>query len=119
MNSQTNKIKERTNMIKKFLMGLGLIVIGTFIIAALKPDEMNVAREISISATPEKLFPFLNNAKKSYEWMPWGDGDPGFEIKFSAPAKGIGLSSSWNGKEMGVSTSKVVESIPNQLVRTK
>lgn len=106
-------------MIKIILIGFGVVVLGLLVLAALKPTAVNITREVVISATPEQLFPYINNTKKSYEWMPWAEGDPGVEIKYSGPEEGLGSSSSWNGKQMGVGTSEVVESVPNQHVRTK
>jgi hypothetical protein len=106
-------------MIKKIFIGLGVIVVAIIVIAAVQSPEMNVSREIEIAATPDSLFPFINNSKKSYDWMPWSESDPTVEMKFSGPEAGVGASSSWKGKEMGVGTAEVVESIPNQVVKTK
>lgn len=100
-------------------MGSTIIVGGILIVAAMKPSQSNISRELVINAPPEVLFPYINNAKKSYEWMPWAEGDPGIEIKFSGPEEGVGSASSWVGKEMGVGTSEVIESIPNQNVKTR
>ncbi len=100
-------------------MGLGVIVAAILVIAAVQSPEMNVSREIEIAATPDILFPFINNSKKSYEWMPWSESDPTVEIKYSGPEAGVGASSSWQGKEMGVGTAEVVESISNQVVKIK
>ncbi len=109
----------RYDMIKKIIIGLGIVITGLLITAAFKTEKMYISREITISAAPAKIFPYINNAKKSYEWMPWANGDTGIEINFSGPAEGLGASSSWNGKEMGVGSSEVIESIHNQTVRTK
>lgn len=106
-------------MIKIILIGLAVVVIGLLVIAAFKPTEMTITREITINATADKLFPYINNIKKSYDWMPWAEGDLNIEIKFSGPEEGVGASSSWNGKQMGVGTSEVVESILNQSVKTR
>jgi hypothetical protein len=51
--------------------------------------------------------------------MPWAEGDPNIEIKFSGPSEGVGSKSNWKGKQMGVGSSEVTESIPNQIVKTK
>lgn len=106
-------------MFKKILVGGSVIIGGILIFAAVKSPEMNVSREIVIAAAPETIFPFINSSKKSYEWMPWSEVDPNVEIKYSGPEEGVGASSSWKGKEMGVGTSEVVESVPNQVVKTK
>lgn len=106
-------------MLKKVSIGLGVIVAGILILASFRSSEMKVSREIVISASPENLFAYINNSQKSYEWMPWAEGDSGIEIKFSGSEEGVGSKSSWNGKEMGIGSSEVVESIPNQVVKTR
>jgi hypothetical protein len=106
-------------MIKKIFVGLGVIVAAILIIASVQSPEMTVSREIEIAATPDHLFPFINNSKRSYEWMPWSESDPTVEMKYSGPDAGVGASSSWVGKEMGVGTAEIVESISNQVVKTK
>jgi hypothetical protein len=106
-------------MLKKILIGFGIIVSALLFIAAVKSPEMKVSREIIIATSPEVIFSFINSAKKSYEWMPWSEGDPSIEIKYSGPDQGVGSISSWKGKEMGVGTSEVIESITNQMVKTK
>lgn len=106
-------------MFKKILIGLGLIVTVILAIAAFKSPEMSVSREIIIAAAPDAIFPYINNSRKSYEWMPWAEGDPEIEINFTGPDEGIGSISSWNGEQMGSGKSEVVESITNQVVKTQ
>lgn len=106
-------------MIKKIFLVLGVIVAAILVIVAVQSPEMNVSREIEVAATPDALFPFINNSKKSFEWMPWSESDPTVEIEYSGPVEGVGSFSSWKGKEMGVGTAEVIESIPNQVVKTK
>lgn len=106
-------------MLKIILLSIGGIVGVILVLAALKPAQVNISRELLISASPEVLFPYINNSKKSYEWMPWAEIDPGVEIKYSGPEEGVGASSSWVGNKMGVGKSEVVESVPNQVVKTR
>jgi hypothetical protein len=106
-------------MFKKIGLGLGVVLAAVLAFAAFKSGEMHVSREILISAAPEALFPYINNSQKSYEWMPWAEGDPDMEIKYTGPLEGTGSKSTWNGKQMGEGSSEVVESIPNQVVKTK
>ena len=106
-------------MIKKILLTVLGIIAGVFIIGAFQSKDMFVIREIQIAANPEIIFPYINSAEKAYEWMPWADGDPGIEINFSGPSEGVGSKSSWNGKQMGVGISEVIESNTNRVVKTK
>lgn len=106
-------------MFKKILIVIVLAIVGLLFLASNQPEEMSVSREIVIATTPEVIFPYISSAKKSYEWMPWAEGDPSIEIQYSGPEDGVGATSNWKGKEMGVGSSEVVESITNQVVKTK
>lgn len=101
------------------LAALATSIAAVLLTAAVNPAEVTTTRELEVFANADVIFPFINNVKKSYQWMPWADGDPGIEIQFSGPEEGVGSTSSWNGKQMGVGTSVVVESITNQVVRTQ
>jgi hypothetical protein len=106
-------------MIKKLLIGLVLVIGVVFVLALLQPPETTTSREILIAVPEAELFPYINNAKKSYDWMPWAENDPGVKVIFSGPEDGVGAMSSWSGKEMGVGTSEVIDSIPNRSVKTR
>jgi hypothetical protein len=107
-------------MFVKILLALGAMVAAILVYAALKEPQAEVAREISILSTPEKLFPYLNNSQKANDWMPWKDSDPGVKILFSGPPEGIGSKSTWDSSgKMGTGSAEVIESIPNKLVKSK
>lgn len=95
------------------------IIIFVLILALLKPAASMIVREILINASPEAIFPLINSSKRSYEWMPWADGDPNLKVDYTGPESGVGSSSSWTGKKMGVGTSEVIESVNLKSVKTK
>lgn len=106
--------------IKKALIAVVIIVAGFLIYVAMQPAEYMVAREITIKASPEVIFPYINSSKKAYEWMPWMEIDPGAVMTYSGPDEGMGSTSSWDSKgQMGTGQAAVVESVPNERVRTQ
>jgi hypothetical protein len=103
-------------------------VIGTVVIVlvlflsyiALQNPNYKISRQQIINASPEAIFPWINNSKKTNEWMPWKDSDPNVQMKYSGPDEGVGSVSSWDSSgNMGVGKAEVVESIPNKLVKTQ
>lgn len=107
-------------MTKKILLGVGVLIAAILVFAALKPAHYRVSREIVIYASPEAIFPFINDAKKMDEWNPWVDVDPTVKMEYSGPAEGVGATSSWkDAKQMGTGSATVVESVPGKLVKTK
>lgn len=107
-------------MLKKVLM-IVVVVAGMFLTyVALKPGGCNISREIVVKASPEVLFPYINNSKKMNDWMPWKDSDPGVQMQYSGPEEGVGSKSSWDSPgKMGVGNAVVIESTPNKSVKTQ
>ena len=107
-------------MFKKILAGLGLIFTVFVVIAALKPAEYIIKRDVMINAKPESIFPLLNSMKNADTWMPWKESDPQVQNTYSGPEDGIGSVSSWDSPgQMGTGTAEVVGVILNQSVKTK
>ncbi len=107
-------------MLVKILVGLVVIVGAIFIYAAVQPKDYRISREITINAPAEVIFPWINNSKKTSEWMPWASMDPQMTMTYVGPEEGVGAGSKWNSEgKMGVGSATVTESVPNQLVKTK
>lgn len=107
-------------MLIKTLIGLGVAIGGLCLYVALQPPEFSIARELTINASAEALFPYINNSKKSYEWMPWREADPDAQMNYSGPEEGVGAKTTWDSNgQMGTGEALVVESIPNLSVKTQ
>jgi hypothetical protein len=107
-------------VIKKILLVLGLILAVFVVIAALKPAEYLIKRDVMINAKPEAIFPFLVSMKKADDWMPWKESDPQVQNSYSGPEEGLGSVSSWESPgPMGTGKAEIVGSTPNQSVKTK
>lgn len=107
-------------MIKKMLAGLGVLLAVFVIIAAMKPEEYLIKRDVLINAKAEAIYPHLVSTKAADGWMPWKDIDPKVQITYSGPDEGVGSVSSWESPgQMGVGKAEVVGAIPNQSVKTK
>lgn len=107
-------------MIKKILAGLGFVLLVFIVLAALKPEDYVIKREILINAKPESIYPYLVNTQKADEWMPWKEIDPQVKSTYSGPQEGVGSISSWDSPgQMGTGKAEVIDAIPNQSVKTK
>jgi uncharacterized protein YndB with AHSA1/START domain len=107
-------------MVIKVLVVLAVLMAGFFIYVAVQPSEYLIARETVVKASPEAIFPHINNSKKMNDWMPWKEHDPQVVTTFSGPEEGVGSTSSWNSPgQMGEGEAVVLESQPNKLVKTR
>ncbi len=104
-------------MIKKFALGIVLLLALVVGYAALQPAEYLVKREITISAPPEKVWPHLNNQKLAEKWGPWLEVDPQAKMNYSGPDEGVGAKTNWDSSgELGTGSATIVESVPHQRV---
>ncbi len=105
-------------MFKKLLLSVITVLILVVAYAATKPSEYMVFREVSINAPAEKIFTLINNSRETERWMPWAETDPKMKMSYSGPESGVGSKASWESPgQMGVGSSTISESAPNQSVK--
>ncbi len=117
---QTDSIIAGVAMLKRVL-GLIVVVIAFICLyAAFTPPGYVLSREMLVKATPEAIFPYINNSKKAQDWMPWKDSDPAAQMQYSGPDEGVGSTSSWDSTgPLGTGKAEVVESVQNKVVKTQ
>jgi hypothetical protein len=102
------------------LLALAFIAIIFFVVIAGRPDEFVVSRFTKISASPEKVFPHVNDLHAWESWSPWAKLDPNAKNSFSGAASGVGSAMSWDGnKKVGVGKMTITDSRANEFVRLK
>jgi hypothetical protein len=107
-------------MLKKSLIALGVVIIAFLAYVAVQPSHYTVSREIVINASPEAIFPYINDCKKMEEWSPWKDIDPESKMSHEGPEAGVGSKTFWDGgKKLGTGSATIIESIPNKSVKTQ
>lgn len=105
-----------------FKVSLVLVVlIGAFLAyVALQPSHYSISRGIVIQASPDRIFPHINNPQKMHEWNPWIQMDKSAKLSYSGPGEGVGAKTEWrDGKQLGTGSATVIQSIPNQKVVTR
>jgi uncharacterized protein YndB with AHSA1/START domain len=104
-------------IVKVILAVVALAVLVVLGLASRQPDEFRMERRIVVAAAPEKVFPYLEDPRKTVEWSPWEKKDPGIQKTFSGAAKGKGSVYEWKGnKEVGAGRAEIVEVEPNKRV---
>lgn len=98
------------------LLAVALVVV--LIIAANKPDIFRVQRSATIKATPEKIFPLINDMHANLDWSPYEKKDPAMKRAHGGPQSGKGAFYEWDGnKEVGSGRITITESIsPSKVV---
>src|SRR5688500_507938 len=107
-------------MLKKILIGLGVVIVVFVIIVALRPSTYRIERSVAIAAPPAEIFPHVNDLRESQAWSPVMKLDPSAKTPFEGPAAGVGASNSWaGGPKVGEGRQTITESRPNEHVRIK
>jgi hypothetical protein len=100
------------------LLALAFIALIIVIIVAGQPDEFIVSRSAKISASPENVFPHVNDLHKWQAWSPWAKLDPNAKNTFEGPTAGAGSSMAWNGNnKVGSGKMTITDSKPSEMVR--
>ena len=107
-------------MITYILIGFALLVVVFLVVAAMRPDDLQVRRSITILAPVELVFAQINDPRKWMEISPYAKNDPAAQYTYTGPAEGTGASAEWAGNaKIGAGRMTIAESRPNDLVRFK
>ena len=100
-------------MIKKIAIAVVVLVAALLVFAATRPDTFRVERTATIKATPEKIFPFLNDFRKGEAWSPYEKKDPTMKRTYSGAASGKGSVYEFEGnREVGTGRLEIIDSVP-------
>ncbi|WP_170360968.1 SRPBCC family protein [Ruegeria arenilitoris] len=100
-----------------FLICLVLLLIG---VSYLLPGKAIVSRSIIIDAPANAIFPYVNSMQDTEKWSPWLARDPETQLSYSGPEAGVGNILSWSSEhpQVGSGTQEIIESVPDQTVKT-
>ena len=107
-------------MIEKILIAGTLAVVGALVVVALQPSDYRVTRTAVIDAPPAAVFPRVNDLRQFQTWNPFARMDANARNTFEGAPAGVGASMAWSGnKNIGEGRMSIVESRPDELVRTR
>lgn len=101
----------------RIIIGLAVVIVGIFAIAATRPNTYTVERSLKINAAPEKIFPYLISWKKGLEWSAWEKTDKDVVRKFTGPESGLGAVYEFEGKKAGHGILSIKSLVPNDNVK--
>lgn len=91
-----------------------------FVLSAGKPDDFIVTRSGIIKASPEKVFPHVNELKKWNEWCPWAKLDPNCRLTYTDPEAGVNAGYTCGAKQAsGPRQADHYEKRPSHLIRLR
>lgn len=103
-------------MLKKILIGLGVVFALLLVAISLQPATFHVERSTNISAPPEAAFAQVNDFHAWHNWSPWEKLDPSMKRTFDGAPSGVGAKYAWVGnKEVGEGRMTIEESSPSKI----
>ena len=97
---------------------LAIAIAIVLILAATKPDTFSVQRATTVKATPQKIFPLINDFHQWGSWSPWENKDPAMKRSYSGAPSGKGAIYAWDGnKNVGSGRMEILDaSQPSKIV---
>ena len=108
-------------ILKPILIGLVALIVLLALIGLFLPSAAHVERSVSIAAPPAAVYDIVNDLRRFNEWSPWFEKDPKARYSFSGPERGVGSRLEWSSdhSSVGTGSQEIVESVPDQRVRTR
>jgi hypothetical protein len=89
---------------------LAIAIAAILILAASKPNTFSVERAISVKASPEKIFPLINDFHQWVSWSPYENKDPAMKRSYSGAESGKGAVYGWEGNSnVGAGRMEILE----------
>jgi uncharacterized protein YndB with AHSA1/START domain len=97
-----------------------VVIAAILLIAAIRPSAFEVKRSIAINASPERVFPLIDDFNAWRTWSPYETKDPNMQRAFSGSPSGTGAVYAWDGhSQVGKGSLEIVESVPPSRVAIK
>ncbi|MBO9709330.1 MAG: SRPBCC family protein [Caulobacter sp.] len=97
-------------MFKIIAIVVAAAIAGLLAYAATRPDTFRVSRSTVVNATPDKIYPLLDDFRRWSVWSPYEGLDPAMARTYSGPASGVGAAYAWDSKgRAGVGRMEIVQ----------
>ena len=93
------------------------VLIGFYLYAKDRPDTFRLERLIVIAASPEQVFPLVNDFHSWANWSPWEKLDPNMKRTYTGAQSGLGTKYEWEGKgQAGSGSMEITASVPSSSI---
>lgn len=105
-------------MLETLLTVIVVVVVAVLVYATTKPNTFRLERKALIAASPEKIFPLINDFHNWTQWSPFEGLDPNLKRSYSGAPSGLGAIYTYSGSaRVGEGTMQITESsAPHKIV---
>jgi hypothetical protein len=83
---------------KKFLIGLLVVIIAAAVLGFFLPGDYKVERSVVINAKPSAVHALVGDLRRWDDWTPWKEDDPSVQVVLGEKTSGVGASQTWTSK---------------------
>jgi hypothetical protein len=84
-------------MVRNIALVIALVIVSLLAYATTRPGTLRVQRVTTIKASPDKIFPLINDFHRWNQWSPYEKIDPAMKRAYSGAAAGTGAVYEWDG----------------------
>ena len=97
---------------------LAIAVAVVLVLAATKPNTLTIQRAITVKASPDRVFPLINDFRQWVTWSPYENKDPALKRSYSGAPSGKGAVYGWEGnKNVGSGRMEILDAAaPSKIV---
>jgi uncharacterized protein YndB with AHSA1/START domain len=104
-------------IIKKLALAVVVLIVAVLIYAATRPNALHVERSATVNASPEKIFPLINDFHSWPSWSPYEKRDPAMKRTYSGAPTGKGSIYEWEGNnDVGSGRMEITDAQPSKIV---
>jgi hypothetical protein len=111
---QTSHRFQSILMIPFILVCILALVAVILLPAARRPSQFRIQRSAHIEATPDAMFPLIDNLRENARWLPYHRKDPAMSANYSEPERGVGACVDFDGnKNVGSGRVTITRGVPS------
>lgn len=100
-------------MVGAIALIVGVVLAALLVYAATRPKNFRVQRSVTMHASPERIFPLINDFQSWPLWSPYEKLNPAMKRTYTGPRSGPGAASSWDGNsKAGAGKMEIVSLVP-------
>ena len=107
-------------ILKRILFVVLVLIVAILGYAATRPGTLHVQRSATIKASPDKIFPLINDFHNWTTWSPYEKRDPAMKRAYSGAPRGNGAVYEWEGNsDVGQGRMEITNATPSSNVTIK
>jgi carbon monoxide dehydrogenase subunit G len=89
-------------MVRRILIGVGVIIVALVVVVATRPADFHVERSTTVAAPADRVFAQVNDFHSWPAWSPWEKLDPQMARTHSGAPAGVGAMYGWKSENSKV-----------------